>query len=108
MNRKQKAVVVAGAVALLLMILYPPFFGIDRGSGGRRHAFIGYRAVWSPPSPSEVYLRLTSQDPTGVAPSRLAAFEARVNVVRLALNVAGLGVAVALGAWLTGRKTTGA
>ena len=79
----------------------PPYFGIDRDSGGRTHAAIGVHWLWDPPSSAEVYARLTQCDPATVSPRRLANFEARVNVVRLVTKLAAVGMVVAVGMVLT-------
>jgi hypothetical protein len=97
MNRNQKIILTIGVVLLITLIVHPPYFGIDRDSGGKLHAFIGYHWIWDAPSAPDVYERLTNSDATGVDPLRLESFEARINTVRLIQNVVVLGAAVALG-----------
>jgi hypothetical protein len=102
-DNRQKWILVAAALILLAMILFPPYFGVDRESGGRLHAFIGHHPIWDPPPASYVYQRLSSGDPGSSAPADLSSFEARVNVVRLARNIALLGVAALLAKIVLGR-----
>ena len=97
MNKNQKIVLAIGVLILIALIMHPPYFGIDRDSGGKLHAFIGYHWIWRPPSSTYVYERLTKSDPAGIDSVRLASFVARVNSVRLVQNIGALGVVVALG-----------
>jgi hypothetical protein len=108
MHKQQKGILVVAALVLLVMILFPPYYGIDRESGGRLHAFIGYHPVWDPPSASDVYQRLTPAAPEGSSPGDLSSFEARLNVVRLAFNLALLGVAAVLAKFALRRLSGGA
>jgi hypothetical protein len=97
MNRNQKIILATGAIILITLIVHPPYFGIDRESAGKLHAFIGYHWIWDPPLAPDVYERLTKSGTTGVDPLRLASFETRISTVRLIQNVVVLGAAVALG-----------
>lgn len=101
MNRHQKLILAAGVVMAAALIVRPPYFGIDRDSDGRTHAAIGVHWIWDPPSSAEVCARLTQGDAAAVSPSRLAAFEARVNVVRLAMKLAAAGMVIVVGMMLT-------
>ena len=97
MNRNQKIVLAIGAIILIGIAVHPPYYGIDRNSSGKLHAFIGNHWIWDPPPAPDVYRSLTKSDPTGVDPLRLASFEARINAVRLIENTVSLVAAVALG-----------
>jgi hypothetical protein len=101
MNRSQTLVLAAGLLMATALVVRPPYFGVDRASGGRTHAAIGVYWLWAPPAPAEVYARLTQRDPASVPPQRLADFVARVNVVRLATKLAAVALVVAMGAVLT-------
>jgi hypothetical protein len=101
MNRSQKLVLAAGLVMVAVLVARPPYFGMDRASGGRTHAAIGLHWLWDPPASAEVYARLTQRDPAAVAPARLADFAARVNVVRLAMKLVAVALVVAMGMALT-------
>ncbi len=101
MNRGQTFVLAAGVVMAAALVARPPYFGMDRASGGRTHAAIGTHWLWDPPAPAEVYARLTQADPATLAPVRLADFVARVNVVRLATKLAAVAAVVAMGMALT-------
>ncbi len=107
MNRNRKIVLALGAVIIAALIVRPPYFGVDRESGGKVHAFIGYHWIWASPSSANVYERLMKSSASGVDGSRLASFEARINVVRLIQNIVILGAAVALGMAFLGRRTKG-
>ena len=108
MNRKQKGILLVAALVLILMILFPPYYGIDRESGGRVHAFVGYHAIWNPPSASYVYERLAFLDPESADPGRLSSFEARLNAVRMIFNCAILGIATALAMFVLRKQPKGA
>ena len=100
MNGNRQSVLSVGALMLVALIARPPFFGMDRTSGGTLHANLGSSWAWDPPSSADAYARLTGNDPAAAEPQRLASFDVRLNVVRLVLNlvflVAVVGVAFAL------------
>jgi len=100
MNRRRRIVLSVGALMLAALIVRPPYFGIDRASGGTLHSNLGSHWAWDPPSSADAYAWLTGNDPAAADPRRLASFDVRLNVVRLALNlvflVAVVGVAFAL------------
>jgi hypothetical protein len=77
---------VTGLIALVL-VLFPPFFGVDIESEGRVHASLGYHPVWSPPTSEHVYEVLTSRGAAGVDEQRISSFQARLNVVHLVFNI---------------------
>lgn len=96
MNKSQQIILGIAAAVLVVMILFPPYFVIDRESGGRTHAAIGYHWIGHPPSAVYAYQKLAGGDSAGVAPERLAALAVRVNVVRFGSNVILLALLVAL------------
>lgn len=108
MDRGQRLVLVAGAVMVAVLLVRPPFFGVDRASGGRTHGPIGLHWVWERPTSAEVYARLTQRDPATLTPERLADFEARVNVVRLVPKLFAVALVVGTGLALTRRRVGGA
>lgn len=101
MNRSQTLILAMGLVMAAVLVVRPPYFGMDRASGGRTHAAIGLYWLWDPPSAAEVYARLTQSNPATVAPERLTDFVARINVVRLATKLAAVAAVVAMGMALT-------
>jgi hypothetical protein len=108
MNKYQKTLLAIGAVILVALIVRPPYFGVDRGSGGKVHAFIGYHWMWSPPAPAVVYEKLMGSDPAGADPARLASFTAGLNTVRMVRNIVVLCAAVAVGMLVLRKRTKGA
>jgi hypothetical protein len=88
MNRKQKLVLYIEVVLLLVMFIFPPYFGIDRNSEGQVHAGMGYYPFWSPPSSSDVFQVLSEQFPSIQGQEeRLDSFESGLNKVLLTFNV---------------------
>ncbi len=106
MNRSQALVLAAGVVMAALLVVRPPYFGMDRASGGRTHAAIGVHWIWDPPTSAEAYARLTQSDPATLSPERLKDFAARVNVVRLATKLAAVALVVGVGLALTRTRAT--
>lgn len=96
MNRSQRIILGLAALAFVVMILFPPYFVVDRESGGRSHAFIGYHWIGHPPSAAYACEKLAGSDAGRVEPERLAAFDVRVNFVRFASNAIVLALLVAL------------
>lgn len=92
---------------IFVLILFPPYFGIDVESEGRVHAFIGYHPIWSPPSSEQVYEILTSESASAVDAVRLSSFEARLNVVRLAFNIFVLVIVAVVALIVFRQRSTG-
>jgi hypothetical protein len=93
MNRYQKGMLALFTCGLVLMLSFPPYFGIDGASQGRIHAFLGYHPFWDPPTREEALAVLSE---AGAEPGRsLQLTDLRVdrNNVRLTLNVLGLVLA---------------
>ncbi len=107
MNSRQKYTISLAGLFIVVLILFPPYFGIDVESEGRVHAFIGYRPIWSPPSAEQVYEILTSESASDVDVARLSSFEARLNVVRLAFNVFVLVIVAVVALIVFRQRSTG-
>jgi hypothetical protein len=93
MNRYQRGILALFACGLVLMLSFPPYFGIDEGSQGRVHAFLGFHPFWDPPTREDALAVLSE---AGAEPGRsLQLTDLRVgrNNVRLTLNVLGLVLA---------------
>lgn len=96
MSRRQRTVLWVEAAVLSTMLAAPPYFGVERASGGRVHAQLGYFAFWDPPSSVEVCRALRERySSLPDCENRPDAFESRLNKVRLSLNVAASLVAAA-------------
>ena len=89
-----KIILLTGGVVLVVMLLFPPYFGIDVESDGQVHSSIGHHPIWSPPTSEEVYSALVPvekrSDP--VTTGELVSFEARINMVKLVMQFILLGV----------------
>jgi len=114
MNPSRTVILVAGAGLLAVLLSFPPFFGIDTTSNGRVHADIGHHPRWRPPSPEQVLRAVSARRGAAARGAAVpgpagspdpAAYQARLNVVRLAsealLVLAGTGLALLV----TGRRT---
>lgn len=94
-----------GAAALVAAVLwaFPPFFVIDDGSGGARHAALGRRPAWDPPSADEAedaLRRLVGPAAPGTAPG----LRVERNGVSLGIELLAVAVAAASLLALTGRR----
>jgi hypothetical protein len=76
----------AAATIIAVMLLFPPYAGIDRESGGELHGSIGYHPVWNPPTSLDVYRALEgiSTPPSDVS---VASYEVILNKVQLTFNI---------------------
>jgi hypothetical protein len=106
MTRPRRAVLWCAAGAIGLLLLFPPYFGIDRGSEGRVHAYLGHHPVWKPPSSEHVFRALSPRGSSVPGPERLGAYQARLNVVNLSMKLLGV-VVCAAGLQLIGRGRRG-
>jgi len=95
MNGRQGVVAGVAALALLLMLLFPPYFAMDRTSGGAVHASVGHHPVWAPPTRGDALGVLTANADAFSAVIERDNLDVRVNRVRLLGQVIGLA-AVAL------------
>ncbi len=107
MNSLQKYTISLAGLFIVVMMIFPPYFGIDVESEGRVHAFIGYRPIWSPPTAAQVYEILTSESAADVDVVRLSSFEARLNIVRLTFNVIVLVIAAVVALILFRQRSSG-
>ena len=76
----------------------PPYFAIDRESGGRVHTQLGYFARWNPPTPADAGGALRERYASLVdCANRPEAYDAGLNTARLMVNAtASLVMAAAL------------
>lgn len=82
----RRIVILIAAVLLGTLALYPPYFGIDRASGGTLHASMGHHPIWHPPASAAVYERLTGNSSVGIPVDRLEQYQTGLNKVRLLIE----------------------
>jgi len=85
MSRLQIAVTSVAVVLILVVLAFPPYFGIDVESGGTLHASIGHHPIWDPPS-SEYVCHALNPDAVEVCREGTSAYRSGLNRVRLALQ----------------------
>jgi hypothetical protein len=112
MSQPRRCAAFAAALAVVVLLAFPRYFGIDTASGGRLHAAMGHHPRWAPPSAAEVCAALANRQrgpglgttvecpPSAERARRLAA---RVNTVRLVIELAGLMLILSASAWLATR-----
>lgn len=81
-------------VLVLVLIIFPPFFGIDNESAGKVHTNLGYFPIWAKPGESDAFDGLVergllreyecSADHSIIEPGR---YTAHMNKVHLAANM---------------------
>lgn len=81
-------------VLVLVLIIFPPFFGIDNESAGMAHANLGYFPIWAKPGESDAFYGLVERgmvkefdsdaDQSTIEPGR---YTAHLNKVHLAANM---------------------
>jgi hypothetical protein len=76
------------AAVLLLMVLFPPYFGVYDQTGVNRHTGLWYHPIWSPPSPAEAYAAIEGAY-SDAAPSESGGRVTRTVEERLALTRVG-------------------
>jgi predicted nucleic acid-binding Zn ribbon protein len=86
MNRAQTVVTGAAALLILVMLVYPPYFGLDVESAGTVHASIGYHPIWSPPG-SEYVCHALNPEAAEVCTEDVSAYDSRLNKVQLFLQL---------------------
>jgi hypothetical protein len=86
MNRPQTGVAGAAALLILVMLVYPPYFGLDVESAGTVHASIGYHPVWNPPG-SEYVCHALRAEAAEVCAEDVSAYDARLNKVQLVVQL---------------------
>ena len=92
MNRAQLGILVLFIAGLVVIFLFPPYFGMDTTTDGRIHGFLGYHPAWNAPSQERAYAILLEGGvlpDSGVQVSDLAV---RRNTIRLTLNALSLFV----------------
>jgi hypothetical protein len=104
----QRLILTLGIVVLLLMYLFPPYFGIDVESEGAVHGSVGFHPLWRAPNPEYVYEALTSHSPQNVDPARLSSFQSRVNKVMLGFHTIIVVVVVGVVLIIHRKRTKGA
>lgn len=92
----KRLVILAVAVALLLLFLWPPFMCTDAETGGRVHRAIGHYPVWNPPSAETAYYMLYPNTREIPDAQRLNSLTLRVNRVRLMTYAFAIGFACAM------------
>jgi len=85
MSRTQIAVAGVAVVLILLMLAFPPYFGIDVESGGTLHGSIGRHPIWNPPS-SEYVCHALNPEAVEVCREDSSAYRSGLNKVRLVLQ----------------------
>ena len=116
MSQPRRCAAFAAALAVVVLLAFPPYFGIDTASRGRLHAAMGHHPRWAPPSAAEVCAVLANRQ-RGPGPGatvecppsaeRARQLDARINTVRLATELAGLMLIFAASAWLATRWQSG-
>lgn len=113
--RRWRVPLVVLALGVSALLAAPPYFGSDAASAGLRHASLGHRPRWAPPSADEVCLALLDRaQPAPRAPalacppagSRRADMAVRVNTVRLAGELATLLLAGLAWNWMRAFRRT--
>ena len=83
-----KHVLVLAAAVFLLMVLFPPYFGVYDQAGANLHMSLGLHPIWDPPSQAEAY-RAIHGEPHDAMPAVSVAERSRVIEERLALTRVG-------------------
>ncbi|OGF67170.1 MAG: hypothetical protein A2Y62_07080 [Candidatus Fischerbacteria bacterium RBG_13_37_8] len=95
-KRIKRTSLIFGVLAVIFLYLYPPYFGIDKASEDKIHAYIGHHLLWQPPNSEQVFHALHPEESSLPDATRLADFEARLNMVRLAMEVFFIMIVIAL------------
>ncbi len=104
-----------GAAVLLLMVLFPPYFGVYDQAGINRHTGLGYYPIWNPPSQAEAYALIHGTSPDAAQPESGRGFtrsvEEHLALTRVVFNKVGfviqcilLGIAVTLASVVVARR----
>ena len=88
MTLKPIHILAASAGVLLLMVLFPPYFGVYDQTGVNQHTGLGYHPIWNPPSQAEAYATIQGAYPDA-APSEPGGGVTRTVEERLALTRVG-------------------
>ena len=107
-------ILATGAAVLLLMGLFPPYFGVYDQTGVNLHTSVGWHPIWSPPSQAEVYATIHGESPdaapsesgsgvTRLVEERLALTRVGFNKVLFVMQVIVLGMATTVASVVVGR-----
>jgi len=103
------------ALSVVVLLACPPYYGAATASAGQLHAALGHHPCWAPPSAVEMCAALANRQrrpgpgmTVDCPPSaeRGTQFQARVNTVRLAAEIAGLTLISGALPWLVMRQPT--
>jgi hypothetical protein len=99
----ERSVIGAAVLVLALMVLYPPFMAIDRGSDGRVHAALGRYPIWNATTAEYAFRRLYPDETEIPSPQRLVDFVPRRNRVRLVEGALEVVIAATIVVWVLRR-----
>jgi hypothetical protein len=88
MKPRAKHILAVAVVVLLLMVLFPPYFGVYDQPGANLHTSLGMHPIWDPPSLAEAYVAIHGES-HDAALQLPAAERSRVTEERLALTRVG-------------------
>jgi len=83
-----KHVLALAAAVFLLMVFFPPYFGVYDQAGSNLHMPLGWHPIWSPPSQADAYRAIHGESLDSVLAGS-AAERSRVIEERLALTRVG-------------------
>ncbi len=98
-----RAILAIAVLALLLVILFPPWMCVDPQSGGRVHAALGHHSLWSPPSPESIFRTLYPDVREVPGAVRLADFNPAVNRVQFTIEACAIVLAAGSSRYLLRR-----
>lgn len=90
MNKRQRGVLALSIIVLITLLLFPPYFGIDRTSQGRVHGPVGWHPAWAPPDPEHVLSAFAEDDLIPEGGIEASALDIRVNKVGTVFEIVGL------------------
>ena len=86
-------ILATAAAVILLMALFPPFFGVYDQTGVNQHTGLGYHPVWNPPSQAEAYATIqvvyADAAPSVSGGGITRTIEERVALTRVGFNKVG-------------------
>jgi hypothetical protein len=100
MRHLTKIVVIAATAVILLMLMFPPYYGMKLPREENLHAFIGYHPIWNPPTATYAHQALHGHSHDAVEPQNaieprtdderesLESYVVELNRVRLGFNIA--------------------
>ena len=88
-------ILATGVAVVLLMVLFPPYFGVYDQTGVNRHTGLGYHPIWNPPSRAEAYATIHGVSPDAAQSESggnvTRSVEERLALTRVGFNKAGYG-----------------